>query len=89
MRGLQSLGVRIERESSFIKREAARASHESTTSWAAVPGIQANLTPLLERLLRKAETNRNEIARTDGLAGQAVDGLQLDEAANTWGLHSA
>ena len=52
--------------------------------------IQASSTPLLERFLRKAETDRDEIrAYGWGIAGQAVEELQLDEAANTWGLHSA
>lgn len=44
---------------------AVRFSHESLTSWTAVPCIQTSSTPLLERLRRKVETDRDEIARTD------------------------
>jgi hypothetical protein len=65
LRSLEGAGGWTSTDASYSARTAARISRESLTSWAAVPGIQASSTPLLERLRRKVETDRDEIARTD------------------------
>lgn len=59
MRGLQSLGMGIERESSFIKQEAAPASHKSTTSRPGYPGeFDASLGAFASQSRNKQERDR-------------------------------